>query len=355
MGSAVARPVMVRRDGCRVWLDGVPAFVADQVSTPIACLSVAMRSLGADCTYPWLMGVSGHAFRFQLSKGFRPEADGWCGSSPHAACGHNTYRHAVEALPYRVVPLPCHAQPADTVAAARARVTASIDAGIPAVAASEEDTLIVGYVCNGDALLRRGPFDAPSQAPQEWTDAPWGFSVLDPRPAAPDRSELVRESLSRAAEIAWLTETGAESGRPGSGYDAGLPALDRWASELRADAAFGALDAEALRRVQQFNAWIFHSLCDARQAAAAYLPVAAPLAPEASRPHVEQAGMLYGEVARALTATCPATVAPYPGMMAPGETWSQALRHQQANTLRRAIAYEEPAMEALVLAAEVAG
>ena len=71
----------VHRDGNRVWLEPVDKFLPYQQNTVINCYATAMRAAGEDCSYEYLMGLSGAVFRFQLSRG------GWCGSSPHAYCG----------------------------------------------------------------------------------------------------------------------------------------------------------------------------------------------------------------------------------------------------------------------------
>jgi hypothetical protein len=317
------------------------------MSTPLACYAVAMQTIGEDVTYPWLMGVSGHAFRFQLSKGFDPTKGGWCGSSPHANCGYNTNKVAMAALPYEVVDLPCDKKDSAAVAKARAAVVASIDAGVPALAVSEELMLIVGYQDGGAVLLRRGAEEAK---PKEWKGTTWLFSVLKLRSKAPDRAKLARESLARAVEIASLTESGVAPDHPTGGYAAGLPAIARRAKELRDDAVWARLHEKDLRRVQGFNAWVFYSLVDARATAAEYLKAMAPSFDEPQRAHVARAAELYAQVLKALTEKCPTDVAPQPYMLKPGQTWDNALRHQQADELDQAAAIKKQAIEALRLA-----
>jgi hypothetical protein len=302
---------------------------------------IAMRAAGEDVTYPWLMGVSGHAFRFQLSKGFAPQSDGWCGSSPHPNCGYNTCQYALAALPYESVDYPCNQKSEADIAAARAAVVASIDEGMPAIAASEESSLILGYREGGAILLRRQTWEDDKQPAGEWKDTPWGFQLFKPRAVKPDRAVLVRESLGRAVEIATLTESGVTAGKPNSGYDAGLPAMRRWVKELRDDATWNALDETSNRRVCQFNSWIYGGLCDARAAASAYLNHVAPQFPEPQRGHIAAAARLYGQVGKTLMDTCPGDVAPMPWMLKDGRTWNNAMRHHQADLLEKAIGYEE--------------
>jgi hypothetical protein len=345
--TAPPKAVRVVRDQETVLLEGVEPFLLNtHKATPIACFTVVMRAVGEDVTYPWLMGVSGQAFRFQLSKGFAPQSNGWCGSSPHPNCGYETAKYAIATLPYEPADYVCAEKGAD-VAAARAAVVASIDAGIPAIASSEESSVIVGYSQNGTVLLRRQTWDDGSKPPEKWKGTPWGFHVFKPRAAKPDRTALVKESLARAVEVATLAESGVKADKPNSGYDAGLPALRRWVKELRNDETWNPLPEASVKRVAQFNAWIYEGLCDARASAAIYLKEIASQFPEPQRAHLLAAAELYQQETKTLVDTCPVDVAPYPWMLKNGKKWDNAMRHHQADLLEQAISFEERAIAEL--------
>lgn len=240
----------VVRDGNQVRLETIDKFQPWQQNTVISCYATAMRAVGEDCTYPYLMGVSGAAFRFQLSQG------GWCGSSPHAYCGFQCGKAAVDALPYEVVSYPGKADDPNTVAKARAAVVASIDAGVPALASSEESSLIVGYVDGGAAYLRRTVWGGdPNGPPAAWKGTPWAFDVFKPKAVRPDRKQAIRNSLKQAVMIA-TADRFVEPVEKALPYDAGIKAMQRWIVELRVDdAAFARLDANSFS--QQMNAWIY--------------------------------------------------------------------------------------------------
>jgi hypothetical protein len=330
----------VNRDGNRVWLAPVDKFLAYQQNSVINCYATAMRAVGEDCTYDYLMGVSGAAFRFQLSQG------GWCGSSPHAYCGFQCGKVAVDALPYDLVSYGYE----DANAAARARpaVTASIDAGVPVLASSEESSLIVGYADGGAVLLRRVVWADPNRPPEEWKGKPWGFQVFRPKPAAarPDRQAVIRNSLKQAVMIA-TADRFVEPGEKSLPYDAGTKAMRRWIGELRVDdAAFAKLDPNSFN--QQMNAWIYHGLCDARQAASEYLKGIAGEFQGEQKAHILKAAELYGQVHAALAEKCPTEVAPFPS---PNVKWGAASRGYQAGLLEKAIPIEEKAIAELKLAA----
>jgi len=59
----------VKRDGDRVWLEGVPTwFVGEKESSIHAAQAAAMQAAGLDTAYDYLVGVSSLAFRTQVSK-----------------------------------------------------------------------------------------------------------------------------------------------------------------------------------------------------------------------------------------------------------------------------------------------
>lgn len=346
-----AARVQVKREGTKVMLTGLDSYpVEARTSTPIATLAVLMNALGESQTYPYLMGVSGQAFRFQLSKGFDGKFDGWCGSSPHANCGHNTLRIAESAIPYDIKGLECFKKSPEEIAAVRRSVVASLDAGIPVISASEESSIIIGYDEGGAILYGVGPFDRPGGKMNPWRGTPWGFIFITPRPERPDRAALIRASIPRALTIAKLTESDVDPAKPNSGYDAGLPALKRWSRELLDDARFTALDEKQLRKVCGFNAWIYEGLVDGRRCAALYLTEIAPEIP-AARDQLLQAAALYEKEYKLLNADSCINIAPYPFMLKPGETWTEQQRHKQGELLKEAVAIEEQAIAALEQAA----
>lgn len=55
-----------------------------------------MRAVGEDVAYDYLVGVSGLAFRMQVSK------TNLCPSSPHSFCGRRCVARSTESLPWQV-------------------------------------------------------------------------------------------------------------------------------------------------------------------------------------------------------------------------------------------------------------
>jgi hypothetical protein len=70
----------VHRDADRVWLEGVRGWSPhEQHSSVHAAQAAVMGAVGEDVTYDYLLGVSGLAFRMQVSK------KTLCPSSPHSS------------------------------------------------------------------------------------------------------------------------------------------------------------------------------------------------------------------------------------------------------------------------------
>ena len=87
----------VHREGDRVWLEGVKGWhPGDKESSVHAAQEAIMQAVGEDVTYDYLLGVSGLAFRMQVSK------NGLCPSSPHSCCGYGCHSRSVAALPWKV-------------------------------------------------------------------------------------------------------------------------------------------------------------------------------------------------------------------------------------------------------------
>jgi hypothetical protein len=320
----------LKRTADLVYLEPIDPMPIYQQNTVMACLSAGLRAMGEDCTYAYAMGVSGAAFRFQLSQG------GWCGSSPHACCGFDCYKIATDALGYEIASYLTKPDDEEGQTKAFAAIKASIDAGVPVIGGSEEAFLVVGYKHGGRMQLRCSPLKQEGK-PHESDKVPWGFDILKAQAHRPDRAAVVQAALKRGVEIATASELAK--------YDAGIPAMKRWIGELRlSEEEFGKLDPKNYQ--QTMNAWIYCGLCDARAAAFSFLREVAPTLPEGQRAAVLKAAELYEKVHNTLAGEmCPLEITPYPDKSGPN--WTAKHRARQADLLEKAIPLEQAAIEAL--------
>ena len=161
----------------------------------IASLAHAMRAMGEPYDHAYLMGMSGAAFRVQM---MQPD---WCPSAPHSACGYNCIEPAMEAVPYHLVRVLTKRDDPEAMDALWQRVTASIDAGTPALMTADETGLVTGYVPEDRTLLCR-PYVAredgyvPVGSEGVWTQWPWAFEFIVPSEMEMSRSELARAHWS---------------------------------------------------------------------------------------------------------------------------------------------------------------
>ncbi len=334
VGCVTERPMRttIHKEGDRVVLEGVNGwFVGDKGSSVHAAQEAVMRAVGEDVTYDYLVGVSGLAFRMQVSK------NGLCPSSPHSACGYNCTKRAVEALPWEARAYEVTKEDVAKVKEARRAVMASIDRGVPVLYGSEEDGVIIGYQKGGDEWLC---FDALVQGGQKMIvkkSWPWGIGIYTARKAHdPDRRALVIGSLRQAVDMANAQEADA--------YFVGFKAWDKYIEKLK---ALDAADEKTRNDSMQGNAWIYECLGQYRGCAARYLRGVASEFDAPAAEHLRKAADLYAKMSSEVLVdpkNCPLTIAPYPFSLKPGQTWTAEMRQEQVKRLQAALPIERQAL-----------
>jgi hypothetical protein len=111
-----------------------------------------------DASYEYLLGVSGLAFRMQVSR------EGLCPSSPHSFCGYPCHARSSRALPWKLKIFEVQPDDAGGVRKARQAIVGSIDRGVPAQYGSEEDGIIVGYQKGGEEWICSGAWKPPCRS-----------------------------------------------------------------------------------------------------------------------------------------------------------------------------------------------
>ncbi|MBI2939085.1 MAG: hypothetical protein HYY04_01500 [Chloroflexi bacterium] len=322
----------------------------DTANSVMGALAAALRAVGEDVPYEYLMGASGAAFRIQVYQ------DGLCPSSPNANCGFNAKLAVGQALSYEVawtdVPAGTPDENAGTGrtidrAALRQTVVDSIERGLPVLFDHKECGLAVGCERGVEGFLSRSFWDTTDEYGHTGERWPWAVGIIRGRKAeAPDRSRVVRRSLELAVELARTPRFTA--------YASGFAAWDHWVTLLVDDARFEAMDPTARDGEMLGNAWIYESLIDARSAAATYLTaIAAEVAPDA-RSHLLAAVSLYRQLAaEVLAKPSPTAIAPYPWTLAEGQRWTADIRRAQVERLREARELDRQAVAAIERALKV--
>ncbi|MFC1683333.1 hypothetical protein ACFL0G_03915 [Candidatus Zixiibacteriota bacterium] len=231
------------------WQDG-------ELCTFIAALQRTLESLGEDHTYPYLMGLSGAAFRLQIHR------DGLCPSGPDATCGFDSCAHILKTLRYSYRCL----QTSDGEETIKSAVKESIGAGIAAIAADLIETpdwgLIVGYDDDNDYLVLTY-FNDHKNKPQPAQKPPWFIYLLGEKPGSLNRDEAERKSLFLLRNLLENLSYGA--------YHTGQAAYQAWLDRLKNIGRFLAGLRENRGDHLIGNYWNYISLIDARKAAKKYL------------------------------------------------------------------------------------
>jgi len=316
----------------RVWLEGVRGwFVGDRESSVHAAAAVVMEALGEGISYEYLVGVSGLAFRMQVSK------EGLCPSSPHSFCGYPCHARSSQALPWKLRIFEVKPDDASRVQEARQAVVESIDRGIPAQYGSEEDGIIVGYQKGGAEWICFHPMREGGTQTFLETAWPWGIALFTGRKAElPDRRELALGALEQAVVMAATDEA--------EGYYLGQRAWDDYLAKLR---ALQDGDEEARQGAMLGNSWIYECLAQYRAAAAHYLrDVAGEFSAESAQ-HMLSAADLYERMSGQVLQDgehCLISIAPLPWSLGEGETWTDEMREEQIRRLEAALPLERQAI-----------
>ena len=319
-------------------IDGLEAArwgAGQKENSVIGALEAALRAMGEEVPYEFLMGISGGAFRLQMQQ------PNWCPSAPHANCGFRLYDTLAAALPWELAPVDGEQGPADGRPRAPQALLESIDHGVPGFYSKEEESLVVGYEQEGERVLLR-PYAARAEGytPVAVADllSSWGgFEVLRRKPSPPERRATLVHSLEIAVELAHASAFGK--------YASGFAAYEFWIAGLRDASRFE--EPKQLPQEMHANAHCYYSLVDARGAAAAYLrSIAAEFSGEAGE-RLARAAQKYEQIDEILHRRRPTEIAPMPWALGEGEVWTQAQREAQAELLEEALAVERAAVSEL--------
>jgi RNA polymerase sigma factor (sigma-70 family) len=271
-------------------LEGVPRVGYDVHCCPFpGSLVACMAYLGDPCSYDYLMGVTGAAFRRLWNRDDGGNIDTmYFAPEPHA--------RAFRALGYT-----WRAVPKDKAEMTHA-IRESIDRGIPAIAfgiiGPPEAGIVTGYDKEGQILLGFSYFQEHSQRgyyeKAGWFESvegwgPYGLIVIGKKTDRPPERETLRSTLAWAVDLAHMPGP-----RPDT-HTCGLAAYESWAAGLEVDADYPAGDAKALG----WRAMVHGDqtqMLDERKNGAGYLRSMVEVAPEVAA-GLQAAAALYDQVA----------------------------------------------------------
>ncbi len=294
-GSDMARKVTtakgsVKRDGSKVWIEGVPALPWGQGKecTFAGALEAALAVTAHPYSYADVMGLTGLAFRVRWSN--EDTKTKWCGSC------------AIGEMPDELTDvgrLTGWALPTDTQSGEdqpdtdtiRRKIVASIDAGRPVMAYASclEMAVVYGYADGGGTLLVSDyRIDQPFRLPVEKIGPLQTY--LGERAEPPSRRDALIEAL-KTAVVNWRRER-HDGGIAGREYLYGDAALKAWMQDLDAADALPEDKKDAFFRL---NGWNYRSWKDARAVAVTFMEGRASLLNEEARDALMRAARLYQE------------------------------------------------------------
>jgi hypothetical protein len=281
----------VKREGTRVWIQGVPAirWGVRKECTFCGALEAALAVTSAPVRYNDLMGYSGLAFRVRWYRG--DAGDRWC---PSSAVGE--FPAEIDAITQATGwPLRCVAhmgEPASAMAPAVPQIVASIDAGKPVLGYPDnmDMAVIYGYEDGGKTLLWRD-YSAPDSAKTLTAEKLSGLLLFlgDHQPAPPAKDATLA-ALKLLVANAGREPLAAAKGK----YLYGDAALAAW---LEALGAAGAMDENSRSQLFMVNWWSFMALNDARAAAATFVRRSLRFASGDAQTALQQAQARYQEEA----------------------------------------------------------
>ncbi len=293
-----------------------------------------MTAIGEDVSYDYLVGVSGLAFRMQVSKGV------FCPSSPHPNCGYPCLERSRRALPWQVQPFEVNPDDTRNEETIRKAVAESIDRGVPVEYGGEEEGVVIGYQNSGQEWICLHPWNRKREGgttPYVEKALPWGIGIFqDRKDTIPSMRELAIEALQQAVDMAKTADA--------DNYYVGFKAWQEYVDQLR---GLEQVDDDTRGGWMVGNSWIYECLASFRGVAARYLrAVSGEFNPNVSA-HLLRAADLYGQMSNEVLrdgVKGALDIAPLPWSMGEQQVWPTEMRQEQIQRLEAALALERQAL-----------
>ncbi len=335
----------VKREGGKVWIDGVPtlSWEKDGQCTYAGALAAALEVTEHPYSYSEIMGFSGLAFRVRWYQNDTGTA--WCPSSPVGEFPE-PIAATEQATGWRFRGVVLLGEKEPHMEQFAPDIVVAIDSGRPVLAYEPRLNMAViyGYEGGGETVLLRDYFTG--ETPLELPTAKLGAMLLfltehgDPLPR--------REALVTALESAvrnW--HRGRAANDDGSWYCYGEDALTAWKKDL---GTVTILSDEQKGKLCFVSWWNFVSLHDARRNAVSFLRESAPLLDGDAARALLRAAELYHEEAQLLASA----LANRDAFLNSVEDWTPEVQQREREILAQAREKEASAIAEIkkALAAE---
>jgi hypothetical protein len=319
----------VKHQDGKTWIDGVKGWTPREMADDIhAARYTVLQAIGIDVTYEELLGVSGMAFRLQVTEVL-------CPSSANSFCGYRSCVRSLQFFPWSTRLFEFNHEDVKELKEARAAVIDSINRGIPVHYGNNVDGVIIGYLNDGRQWLCLHPMEGRKE-PFVKNELP-GTLILpgEPKSGIPEKKQLALDALKQAVEM-------ADAGMAEE-YAVGFNAWELWFRKLD---EFKKQTNPINPEMMWGNAWIYFSLIESRRAAVKYLRSIANEFAKPAAEHLEAAATSYEQLVDSLLSgdNDSQRLAPFPGPAADSMSWKPEQMREQARRMTIAFELEKKAI-----------
>ena len=324
----------VRRQGGRVWIEGVPELRWGQ---PCGCtfagaMSAALSVTSRPVSYHDIMGYAGLAFRVRWYRRF--DQPDWCPSSPVGEFDDEIR------MVSRIVGWPMHlesemgkAENDPHMERFATAIKESIDAGLPVVGYPDKDLNVAvayGYEeTDSDAVFLWNAYNRSELRVSAKKVGPWLLFLTDRvQPLEP------MTALRKALTTPNWRRSRMNANRPNqdASYLYGRGAIEQWRKDIGQADEFS---PEQRSKLFFVSYWCFDSLIDARRAASRFLNEQAGKMDDEARSALAETARIYGNLAQLGAAVCFQEKAAFwgPGTGKTLEDWTPEIRKREQEIL----------------------
>ena len=328
-----------RREGDRVWLDGVPRLRWGTSAEPtyLGALEAAFRSSDRPLDLTALMGDSGLCFRLRWAT--RDGGNVWCGSGPAGEWPDEV--SALNRATGYVFGWGPQREGRGWLESLQRRVVESIDKGWPILGfgAQMDMAVVYGYEAGGARVLLSDYWANEDPSVMPIGEAKEIGMLIEQIHEPAGRVDSVRAGLSLALKR-WREGVVDVDPNSGATYYYGAAGYDRWMADL---SRFEELDEGQRANLYFLNSWTYSSLHQNRSGHAARYLRSADLG-ETAAASLEAAAACYDRMAERLGRWDPADPRFGFAKQQPIASWTADVRADEAATLTDLLALDTEAM-----------
>ena len=240
----------------RVFIDKIPRMEwgKNTENSFVRSAQLTIKAIEKVFSYPYLMGISGAAFKFQFHLD-------WCPSTADATTGFDVSGNLFKSAGFKAELLKIDDSKFSDIQKLYKKIIEHIDQGIPIIAINlktcPEWGIITGYIKNKPGIICRTYFDEGEEYSMA-EHAPWLSYFITGKNEMMDREAIFKNSIETAILLAKTVSF--------ENYKSGFSAFESWINQLKSYSA-----SKKSFEPYEINLTMLYVLADARLAAFKYL------------------------------------------------------------------------------------